>query len=158
MLAGVALLSGCAPSYLYKAVTNNCNCEEYSVRGSTYPIQYVFRARYRMDEGLVTRIEIDVRNEGPDTILLHTGSVRISSRNVAYQYNNRFVPLPFLILRPGRSETLTLTGRDITGEEDWLKIAGERMTITLRGIRVKETPLPDVSVEFVPDNPKLGES
>jgi hypothetical protein len=156
----VALLSGlagCTPHYLYRAVTENCNCEEFVLKGSTYPVDYRFRATYSMDDGIMTSIDILFMNRGKDTLLLYSGGVKVSSKNVNYQYNNRFVPLPFMVVAPGRSERVVLTGKDIGGQDDWNKIAGERMTVTIRGIRLGETRLPEVSVEFIPENPKLAD-
>jgi hypothetical protein len=105
----------------------------------------------------MTSIDILFMNRGKDTLLLYSGGVKVSSKNVNYQYNNRFVPLPFMVVAPGRSERVVLTGKDIGGQDDWNKIAGERMTVTIRGIRLGETRLPEVSVEFIPENPKLAD-
>lgn len=157
LLLALIGLAGCTPHYSFRVTTDNCRCEEFTLKGTRYPVDYVFRATYAMDDGIVTEIGITFVNRGTDSLILYSGGVKVSSRNVEYQYNNRFVPLPFMVIAPGRRERIELTGVDIAGKEDWNKIAGERMTVTIRGIRLGEIRLPEESVEFVPENPKLNE-
>jgi hypothetical protein len=44
----------------------------------------------------------------------------------------------------------------VTGVEDWHKIAGEQLTITVKGVRLAMKELPQQLVTFIPQNPKLG--
>src|SRR5437667_248292 len=55
MIVG-ALVSGCGVSatYAYRAITENCNCEQFRARDRKNRIDYLFHAQYRMDGGIVT--------------------------------------------------------------------------------------------------------
>src|SRR6266850_1031738 len=148
-------VSGCASvgalSYPYVAITNNCRCTEY--RSMEGRLEYRFRANYRMQGGIVTSIEIEFVNSSNDTLSLNVGSVKVSSRNIPYQYNSKFVPLPPIEVTPHSSEIVRLTGRDVSGEDDWHKIAGEQLTISIKGIRLGKSEMPMQEVAFVPENP-----
>lgn len=161
LLSCLAFLEfGCTGSYTvypYRAATNNCNCEEYRVSGSRDRVEYRFRAQYTMDNGIVTSIEIEfTNNSGTDTLMFEHSAVKISSRNVSYQYNDKFLPIPLSTIPPRHSDHVTLNGREVTGVEDWNKIAGEQLTITIKGLRLREKELPQQSVVFIPMNPKFG--
>jgi hypothetical protein len=149
------LALSCAPgTYPYRAISGDCNCEEYSVRDGS--VEYLFRARYSMDEGLLTRIEIEFFNRShTDTLSLDVASVRVSSLNAAYEYNDKFLPLPPLRIRPRDSEIVHLEGKELAGKDDWHKIAGERLTVNLRGVTLGGKNLKSQEVVFVPENPKL---
>jgi hypothetical protein len=110
-----------------------------------------------MARGVVTTIKITFFNHSRDTLFLDPGVVKISSRNISYRYNNKFIPLPHLIIPPYDTDNVVMTGSDIDGEEDWNKIAGELLIVTLKSIRLGEKTLPQKSVVFVPVNPKIGE-
>jgi len=142
-------------SYDYRAVTNGCDCTEYRTTAREDNVMYSFRGRYSMHKGIVTSIDIEFTNRSRDSLSLEVGSVRVSSRNVDYQYNNKFLPLPTLILPPGNSETVHLEGKSISTGEDWNRIAGESVTVTVRGLRLGEKTLPPTTVQFIPENPKL---
>jgi hypothetical protein len=110
-----------------------------------------------MDAGIVTTIEIEFTNTShTDTLTFDHSAVKISSRNVAYQYNNKFLPIPLSTILPRRTDHVMMSGREVTGVEDWHKIAGEQLTITVKGIRLAMKELPQQAVTFVPKNPKLG--
>lgn len=153
------IVSGCAnlrPGYVYRASTDDCNCEEFRVNDERNRIEYRFTARYRMDNGVVTTIEVNFKNRSDDTLFLDPGVVKISSRNVSYHYNNKFIPLPLLIILPGASDNVIMTGTDVSHKDDWNKIAGEQLTITLKGLKLGQNVLPTEAVVFVPENPKLS--
>jgi len=150
---------GCAPSpgkYSYRAINNGCNCREYRVVDRARQIEYLFRARYRMEEGIVTNIEIELTNNSPDSLFLDRGTVRVTSNNVAYQYNDKFLPLPAITIHPHHSDVVKLAGREINGKDDWNKIAGEQLRVTVKGLRTGRRDLEPQTVIFVPENPKLG--
>ncbi len=152
------MLPGCGSQslmYSYRAATENCQCEEFRTTDRQYNIEYRFRARYAMNHGVVTTIEVEFLNHSDDTLFLDPGVVRISSRNVQYRYNDKFIPLPHLIIPPSRSDNVVMTGSDISQKDDWNKIAGEQLTVTLKGIRLGLTSLAEKSVTFIPENPKL---
>lgn len=151
-------ISGCSATrstYSYRAVTDNCNCEEFKLRDKQSRIEYLFRARYRMEGGVITNIEINITNHSRDTLFFDLAAVKITSRNVSYRYNDKFVPLPHIVILPSRSDIVTLSGSDLTGKDDWNKIAGEQLTLTLKGLRLREHLLSEQTVTFIPENPKM---
>src|SRR5712672_2453590 len=126
------VLAGCAPTahfYTYRVITDNCNCEEYWVADKQNKIGYLFQAHYRMEDGIVTSIDIKFVNNTRETLTLDHGAVRVSSRNFSYQYNDRFIPLPSWSVQPGGSDEVHLSGREVSAKDDWNKIAGERLTV-----------------------------
>ena len=162
---GVILLAGCCslvcwecatvPSYDYRAISDGCNCTEFRTSDRRNGVEYLFRGSYSMHDGILTTIDIRFTNHSDDTLSLELGSVRVSSRNIDYQYNNRFLPLPALAIPPRSSETVHLTGKSVQREDNWNQIAGEQLTVTLQGLRIQERVLPATAVVFIPENPKL---
>ena len=147
---------GCAVvTYPYRVVDGGCNCEEYFVTDSRDQVEYRFHGRYRMEGGIATTIDVELGNLGGDTLLLDLAVVKISSTNVPYQYNDKFLPLPPLVIPPGDREVLHLEGKSVGAIDDWKIIAGERLTVTLKGIRRGSRTLADATVTFVPENPQL---
>ena len=51
---------------------------------------------------------------------------------------------------------MKLTGKEMTDHDDWHKIAGEQLTITIRGMRLAMREVTSQSVTFVPENPIIG--
>ena len=142
-------------SYVYRVINNECNCLEYHTVDKKNKIAYLFRGTYSMNEGMSTTIDIEFTNRSNDTLSLELGAVKVSSRNISYQYNDKFLPLPSLVIPPQHSEVVQLTGKSTDVEENWHKIAGEQLTLTLRGLRLGRMALPETAVVFVPENPKL---
>ena len=160
-LVSIVFYAGCSGSrstYTYRVVTDSCNCGEYTTVDRHDNIEYRFRAGFRMDRGIVTTIEITFVNRSRDTLFLDPGVVRISSRNISYRYNNKFIPLPGLIIPPFHTDNVVMTGSDVNQEDDWNKIAGELLMVTLKSIRLGKKTLPEKTVAFVPINPKLANS
>jgi hypothetical protein len=139
----------------YLVQNEGCACEEYSTSDKKYPVGYRFRATYRMEEGFITSISVRFENRGADTLHLDPGSVMVASKNVDYQYNNRFLPLPDMVIPPGESQELDLDGKEVTTAPSWRKIAGEQLTLTLKGMRFGEKVLGTQTVTFIPENPLL---
>ncbi len=139
--------------YTYRAVTGECNCEEYRVTDERFQVEYRFRARYKMDNGIETEVEIDLKNNSRDTLFVDRAAAKVSSKNVQYTYNDKYLPLPILIIPPGDSNTLNLSGKEKTGENNWFEIAGEQFSVTLRGLRNSTSDLPPQTVTFIPENP-----
>src|SRR6185503_10522958 len=117
----------------YLVQNDNCRCVEYSTSDRKLPVGYRFKATYRMEEGFITSISIRFENRGIDTLYLDPGSVMVASKNVDYQYNNKFIPLPDMVIPPGESQDLDLDGKEVTTAPSWRKIAGETLTLTLKG-------------------------
>jgi len=157
----MAAESAAAPSpetsFSYLAQNEDCRCEEYTASDQNFPVRYRFRATYRMESGFITSLRISFENRGRDTMFLDPGSVMVSSKNINYQYNNKFLPLPDLVILPGDTEDLDLDGKEVTDAPTWKKIAGEQLTLTLKGMRMGEEVLGTQIVTFVPENPMLRE-
>lgn len=139
----------------YLVQNENCGCREYTTSDRKYPVRYRFEASYRMDAGFITSIKVTFDNRSADTLFLDPGSLMVASKNIEYQYNNKFIPLPDLVVPPGDAEEINLDGREVTSTPSWRKIAGEQMTLTLKGMRLGEKVLGAQSVTFVPENPLL---
>ena len=141
--------------FAYRAVNDECNCQEFKVVDRLEKIGYLFRASYAMDDGIVTHIGIEFTNNSRDTLFLERGAIKVASNNFNYQYNNRFLPLPALIIPPNQTDSVRLVGKEIEGKDDWNKIAGEQLRVTIQGLRVGSHDLRPQTVIFVPENPKL---
>jgi len=165
MAAGILMsamaLSGCTASsalFPYRVTNNDCNCQGFLARDPKADVSYRFTARYAVRDGIATRIEIDIRNGTTDTLDLSLAHVKISSRNVPYRYNNRFLPVTIPAVAPGREERLTLVGEveTLRTENPWYSIAGEEVVATLKGMRLGGLTLTPQVVRMIPDNPKLA--
>lgn len=140
--------------FVYRAVNDGCNCEEYRTRDGE--VEYLFRANYRMRSGILTSIEIELINHSnTDTLSTDVASTKVSSRNVSYQYNDRFLPMPSILIVPRERDVIRLQGKEVTGVDDWHKIAGEQLTLTIKGILIGKKQLKQQQLTFVPENPKL---
>ncbi len=139
----------------YLIQNENCKCPEFSTTDRKNPVGYTFQATYKMEEGFITSIKIGFENRSADTLFLDPGTVMVSSKNIDYQYNNKFLPLPDMAIPPGESEDLELDGKEVTSSPTWRKIAGEKLTLTLKGMRLGDTVLGTQTITFVPENPLL---
>lgn len=159
MLASM-VLTGCMTStalYPYRITNGNCNCEQFKTTDSSAHVTYSVTAWYRVNEGIATRVEIDIRNGSTDTLDLSLAYVRISSRNVPYRYNDKFLAVTIPSVGPGRAERLTLEGEaeNLPTEDPWRAIAGEEVTITLKGLRMGGRSLKPQSSGWFPTIPNL---
>lgn len=151
------ILGGCSMTHPYLFLTENCRCEEYTFQDPKHRFAVKFEAEYRVDERIRTRVEIEFRNESRDTLSLEQAYVIGTSRNIRYQNNGRAVPLPFVRIPPRDSYLVIFEGADTEKTENpWLKIAGERTTIEIRGLMIGEKEVPPLKVELVPTNPRLS--
>lgn len=152
-IAGCATNSGMIP---YNVTTRNCSCERFEVKDADVPVSYVFSAWYRVDDAITTRIVVDITNQSQDTLDLSLANVKVSSRNVPYTYNDKFIPVQIHHVLPGEKRSLTFHGESVKRDGDpWLKIAGEELVVTLKGMRMRLRTLNSLVVTFVPQNPKL---
>ena len=154
VIAGCASNSGMIP---YNVTTRNCSCERFEVKDADVPVSYLFSAWYRVDEVITTRIVVDLMNQSEDTLDLSLANIKVSSRNIPYTYNDKFIPIQIHQVLPGEKRTLTLNGESVKrdGTDPWLKIAGEELVVTLKGMRMRFRTLNSLVVTFVPQNPKL---
>jgi len=146
-------------AYPYRAMNDDCSCELFTTADPKVPVRYEFSASYRVDKSIITEIKVVVHNGSSDTLDMSLGSIRVASRNVPYRYNNKYVPVTIAAVPPHEERTLTLVGSGM-GEESadpWLHIAGERLVLTIRGLRLRAKELATQTVQFVPSNPRLTE-
>ncbi len=142
----------------YRIMNDSCSCERYTVKDPRSPVDYSVEAGYRIDGTITTQITLTIRNASADTLDLSLAAAQVSSRNVPYTYNNRFLPLQRGLVLPGGEETITLKGTT-TGPEAGdprLKMAGEELVLTLKGLRLGSTTLATQAIRFVPVNPQFG--
>lgn len=161
-LAGCASVRGpvnATPGpYQYLAVTSGCNCERYSIRAEEpFALRYDFEADYDVDTTITTRIRVTVHNDGAGPVDLTGACVRIASSNVPYQYNRKLVPLNAGSIAAGGKRVFTFEGRAVPGPGNpWNAMAGERLDVTLQGIKIGVQNVREQTVCFVPQNPFLG--
>ena len=127
--------AGCSNSYPYLFLTDNCRCETYAYRDAQRQFEILFKAEYTVDERVVTTVEIEFRNNSKDTLSLQQGFIKGTSRNISYQYNSKWVPLPYEVIPPQESFTAIFRGGDTQVVPDpWQKIAGERTVLEIKGL------------------------
>jgi hypothetical protein len=154
------LLVGCGSTHVYDFLATNgdCNCSRYIVKDKENRITYEFTATYSLDDNMLTTIAMKVVNGSQKVLSFDLARVRVSSNRFDYRYNNKFVPFNPLEIRPGEQNEIVLIGQAEVKEGDtWLRIAGEKMVVTIRGIRLGEKELQIEDLQFVPVNPKLPE-
>lgn len=156
MAVFIVLTYGCTRTYPYLVLNEGCHCEEYRIADREAKVTYIVRAEYSMNGAIVTKVRIDFQNNSIDTLYLDLGTVKISSLNITYQYNNKVLPLPSLVIPPRQRNFIELEGRDISPDEnEWHKIAGEQLQLTLSNIRLGAKVLKEQTITFIPHNPYL---
>lgn len=152
-----ATLAGCAGTYPYHVVNDGCQCERYTVTDEANSIVYSATGSYSVDGEIRTQIELAITNNNRDTLDLSLAYVKVSSRNVPYRYNDLFLPIEIMNVAPGKKGLLTLVGEsaNLDVRDPWLKIAGEELVITVKGMRVNGREILTQVITFVPHNPKL---
>lgn len=144
-------------AYDYRVSTAGCDCLEYTATDGGSLVEYRFQASYRMQSGVFTEIVFTIVNKSTDTLSFDRAAVKVSSRNIRYQYNNKFLPLPWEPIPPRSSGTRKLTGKEVTEKSNWHKIAGEKLTVTIKGLQLSGRELKSQSVTFIPENPNIGD-
>ena len=156
-VALLPLLAACSSTHPYLVTTDNCFCEEFTYRdeGANFTVEVA--ARYEVGERVTSIIELTFRNMGSDTLDLRQAFVKGTAKNVRYQFNNRFQPLPYVAVPPGESYTMVMEGGDTEIVADpWHKIAGEQVRIELRGLMMGLRRVDPVVITMIPRNPKLS--
>jgi hypothetical protein len=155
LLVAVAL-PACSSSYPYLVTTNDCNCERFIYRGERGRFDVEVSARYVVSDRINSEIELVFRNHDRDSLSLRQAYIKGTSTNVRYQNNDRFQPMPYVIVPPRGAYTMTLRGSDVqVSENPWLKIAGEKIVIELRGLLLGKELIAPIVLTLVPYNPKL---
>jgi hypothetical protein len=153
----VVLLSSCSTAYPYLVTTDECNCEAFSFRDAEGRFEIDVSARYVITDRISSTIEFVFRNQSGDSLSLRQAYLKGTSLNVRYQFNDRFQPMPFVAVPPGGTCAVTLQGSDTdVTENPWLKIAGEKIVIEMKGMLLGLEPLAPVVLTLKPYNPKLG--
>jgi hypothetical protein len=159
LVAAVSMfLVGCATTHTYDFLVTNgdCNCSKYTVRDKENRITYEFTATYSLDNSMLTTITMKVVNGSRKVLSFDLARVRVSSERFEYQYNNKFVPFNPLKINPGEENEIVLVGQaEVKEADEWLRIAGEKMVVTIRGIRLGDKEVQIEDPQFVPVNPKL---
>ncbi|MEX2090091.1 MAG: hypothetical protein WEB62_09970 [Bacteroidota bacterium] len=151
------LLAACTSSNPYLVTTENCFCEEFTYRDERANFTVEVKATYEVHERVTSVVELKFGNGGKDTLDLRQGFIKGTAKNVRYQFNDRFQPLPHVVVPPGTSYTMVMQGSDTElVAEPWHKIAGEQVTIELRGIQMGSKPVNPVVITMIPRNPKFG--
>lgn len=159
-LAGTLFLASCATqSYPYLIKNDNCNCKEYTYRDVQHKFSITYEAHYRITDRIETTISLDFENNSSDTLDLRLASVSVKSENVHYEYNGKFLSLPYVTILPGDSYEMTLNGKDMNAEEHpWYRIAGEQITVTIQRLVIGTVNLDPIVVTMTPVNPKFSPS
>jgi uncharacterized protein YcfL len=157
LLVTSLLLISCTSSYPYLVLTENCNCERYVHRDPEHKLEVEVSGTYRVSDRVFSSITISFSNQSRDTLSLQQAYLKGTSENVHYQFNGRFQPMPYVLVPPGTSYALLLEGVDTDDiQEPWHKIAGERVTLEMRGLLLGQEVLGPILITLVPTNPKLS--
>ncbi|HWP82996.1 MAG TPA: hypothetical protein VNN76_10120 [Bacteroidota bacterium] len=153
----VLAISSCVQSYPYLVLNDECRCENYHYRDPRLGIEIHLAASYRVKDVVTSTIEITFVNDSGDTLTLKQGFIKATSLNVRYANNDMFQPLPFVDVQPGKRFVMTIEGRDTDQSSDpWLKIAGERVTIELKRLRLGSRDIPPLLFRLMPVNPQFS--
>jgi hypothetical protein len=153
----VVLLSSCSSTYPYLVTTDECNCETFSFKDERGRFEIDVSARYVITDRINSTIELVFRNHSRDSLSLRQAYLKGTSLNVRYAFNDRFQPMPFVAVSPGGAYTMTMQGSDTEAMENpWLKIAGERIVLEVKGMLLGLTPVAPIVLTLKPYNPKLA--
>jgi len=155
---GIALVaSSCTSSYPYLVVTDNCNCERFTYREERGRFEIDVSARYEIKDKIASTIELVFRNKSREALSLKQAYIKGTSSNIQYPLNDRFQPMPFVQIAPGGHYTMTFSGSDSRVSDDpWLKIAGEKVVLEIRGLSLGGKTVLPIHLTFVPYNPKIA--
>ncbi|MBI3788450.1 MAG: hypothetical protein HY276_09365 [Ignavibacteriales bacterium] len=156
-IAIVLLIASCRSAYPYLVTTGNCNCESYVFKDKKHNIEIEVEATYHVGERVTSTVQVTFRNKNKLDLNLQQAHIKGTSSNVHYQFNDRFQPLPYVAIAPGKSYTIIFEGSDTDlVDEPWHKIAGEHVTLELKGLRIGSEVLDPVVITMIPVNPKLN--
>jgi hypothetical protein len=97
------------------------------------------------------------RNRDRQALSLQQAFIKGTSSNIRYPFNDRFQPMPFVQIPPGSNYTMTLSGSDTqVSDNPWLKIAGEKVLLEIRGILLGEKKVLPIQLSLIPYNPKIA--
>jgi hypothetical protein len=148
--------TGCSSRYPFVVMVQDRVVQSQTIEDKVNKVLYYYDASYTVQSKVSSQIILVITNNSRGMLSLNTGRVRITSRNIDYEMNDRFLPLPAVNIKTGESYELTFsgTGRK-TVDEPWQLIAGEQMEVTLRGLLLNGKEIPGHVVRLIPLNPKL---
>ncbi|MBI3586463.1 MAG: hypothetical protein HY088_04985 [Ignavibacteriales bacterium] len=156
-LAVVLLIVSCRSTYPYLVTSENCNCESYVFKDGKHNIEIEIRATYHVGERVTSTVQITFRNKNKTALSLQQAYIKGTSTNVRYQFNDRYQPLPYVTIAPGTSYTILFEGSDTElVDEPWHKIAGEHITLELKGLMMGLQVVHPIVITMIPVNPKLN--
>ena len=151
------VVSCCTSSYPYLVATDNCNCERYTYRDERGRFEIEVSARYEISARITSTIELVFRNKSRDVLSLQQAYIKGTSANIPYPLNDRFQAMPYVQIAAGGSYTMTLSGSDSqTSENPWLKIAGEKVVLEIRGVTLGGMTVHPIQLTLIPYNPKIA--
>ncbi|MGD0338558.1 MAG: hypothetical protein ABSB78_07190 [Bacteroidota bacterium] len=147
---------GCVSRYPFVVVVKDHVVRTRTIEDTVNKILYCYDASYTVKKKVSSQIILLITNNSRGVLSLGSGRIRITSRNIDYEMNGRFLPLPAVEIEPqGRYElTFSGSGRKIV-DEPWQLIAGEQMVLTLRGLLLNGKEIPGHVVCLIPVNPQL---
>lgn len=156
LIAVIASANGCTSRYPFILMVDDRVVRTQTIEDAANGVSYRYDASYTVKSHVSSRIILIIMNKNRGTLSLGSGRIRITSRNIDYEMNDRFLPLPAVDIEPhGRYElTFRGTGRSLV-DEPWQLIAGEQMVVTLRGLLLDGKEIPGHAVHLIPVNPKL---
>jgi len=156
LLMGFAL-AGCTATYPYLVANDKCDCLQYSTKDDSADVLYILSAEYSVDDGVTSRITVQLQNNTRDTLDMSQAYIKVTSRNIPYRYNDKFLPIHIPFVLPRDKETLVLVGESLLSDsyDPWLSIAGEELLVTLKGLKVGQKELRRLAVRLVPVNPRF---
>ncbi len=159
IIALFVLLTGCAQTYPYLVVNDQCMCEHYIVEDPHASLVYSFNAEYRVDDGITSRVSLTIDNRSTDTLRFSQGYVRVESRNIPYQMNRKSIALDLPDAPPGTARMIALDGRweNVDREDPWLRIAGEELAVTVKGLVAESRKVRTQEFRTIPRNPHLAQ-
>jgi hypothetical protein len=156
-LIAVIMFSSCSSTYPYLVTTDECNCETFSFKDERGRFEIDVSARYVITDRINSTIEFVFQNQSRDSLSLRQAFLKGTSLNVRYPFNDRFQPMPFVAVPPGGTYTMTLQGSDTEATVNpWLKIAGERIVLEIKGMLLGLRPVAPIVLTLKPYNPKLA--
>jgi hypothetical protein len=155
--AAVWMCAGCSHTYPYLATDEGCQCEEYTRSDRDAHLTYHVAATYAVGSGIITDLRVEMANGGIDTVDASGAFIKVTSHNVPYEYNGRYISVGIHRIPPGEIRTLTLRGEytGTHGENLWLRIAGEELSIVLDGFTAGDRRISRQEFHFIPRNPYL---
>jgi hypothetical protein len=148
--------NGCASRYPFILMVEDHVVRSQTIEDTVNKVFYHYDASYTVKSKVASRIILVVTNHSRGILSLGSGRIRIASRNIDYEMNERFLPLPAIEIEPYGKYELTFSGSGRkTVDEPWQLIAGEQMMLTLRGLLLDGKEIPGHSIRLIPVNPKL---